>query len=127
MIVSIGVDLIEINRIASALDRNANRFRDRIFTTSEINYCEGRGSRLASYAGRFAAKEAVMKALGMGWFDGVFWRDIEVVSGTNGAPSVRLSGYAKQRFNHIGAAKAHLSISHSRDLAIAQVVFESPS
>jgi holo-[acyl-carrier protein] synthase len=125
MTISVGVDLIEIARIGGALSRAANRFRDRVFSASEISYCEARGSRTASYAARFAAKEAVMKALGMGWFDGIAWREIEVVSGTNGAPSIRLSGRALERFNSLGAARSHLSLSHSRDLAIAEVIFES--
>jgi len=125
MTVSIGIDLIEIARVSAAMNRIQDRFRQRVFSDSEIAYCEGRGSKAASYAARFAAKEAAMKALGMGWFDGIKWRDIEVVSGQNGAPSLKLSGKALERFNALGATRAHLSLSHSRDMAIAQVFFES--
>ena len=125
MIVALGVDIIEIARIEDAFARLGHRFRDRIFTESEIAYCESRGSRHASYAARFAAKEAVMKALGTGWGDGVRWRDIEVRRAESGGPSVFLTGQAFERFRELGAAKVHLSLSHSREIAIAQVVFES--
>lgn len=125
MIVSVGIDLIEISRIESALARSSHRFRGRVFTESEIAYCESRASKAASYAGRFAAKEAAMKALGLGWFDGIAWRDIEVVNGENGAPSINLYGAALERFKSLGASASHLSLSHSRDLAIAEIVFES--
>jgi len=124
MIVALGVDIIEIARIEEAFARRGARFRDRIFTQTEIDYCESRGSKFASYAARFAAKEAVMKALGTGWGDGVRWRDIEIVRGS-GAPSVVLSGRALERFREMGAVKVHLTLSHTRDIAIAQVVFES--
>jgi holo-[acyl-carrier protein] synthase len=124
MIVALGVDIVEIARIEEAFARRGRRFRDRIFTESEISYCESRGSKFASYAARFAAKEAVMKALGTGWGDGVRWRDVEVVRGA-GAPTVVLSGRALQIFRELGAAKAHLTLSHSRELAIAQVIFET--
>jgi holo-[acyl-carrier protein] synthase len=126
MIVSIGIDLIEIDRVSRALGRQPNRFRERVFTQGEISYCEARGSKLASYAARFAAKEAAMKALGMGWFDGIAWRDIEVTNMPSGAPSIRFHEAALNRFRALGASTAHLSLSHSRDFAIAQVVFESP-
>ncbi len=125
MIVAIGIDIIEIARIQEALGRRGGRFRDRIFTAAEIGYCESRGSRFASYAARFAAKEAAMKALGTGWSDGVRWRDIEVVGAESGAPQLRLAGRALDRFLGMGGLRAHLSLSHSRELAMAQVVFES--
>ncbi|HEY6332705.1 MAG TPA: holo-ACP synthase [Blastocatellia bacterium] len=125
MIVSIGIDLIEISRIENALTRRTQRFRDRVFTKPEIAYCESRASKVASYAARFAAKEAAMKALRMGWFDGVAWRDIEVASGAGGAPSINLYRAALERFKSLGATASHLSLSHSRDLAIAEIVFES--
>jgi holo-[acyl-carrier protein] synthase len=124
MIVALGVDIVEIARIEEAFARRGARFRDRIFTQTEIDYCESRGSKFASYAARFAAKEAVMKALGTGWGDGVRWRDIEIVRGS-GAPTVVLAGRALERFRELGAERAHLTLSHSREVAIAQVVFES--
>ena len=125
MIVAIGIDIVEIARIEEVFARRGTRFRDRVFTEAEIAYCEPRGSRFASYAARFAAKEAMMKALGTGWAKGVAWRDVEVLRGEKGAPSVNLRGRALECFNGLGARKAHISMSHSRDLAIAQVVLES--
>lgn len=125
MIIAIGTDIIEIERIKEALLRSGDRFRNRIFTEVEIRYCESLSVPYPSYAARFAAKEAAMKALGTGWRAGVRWRDIEVVRERGGAPSLRLSGRALERFQQIGAKRAHLSLSHSRDLAIAQVIFEA--
>ena len=125
MIVAIGIDSIEISRIEEVFFRRGPRFRDRVFTTDEIAYCEPRGSKFASYAVRFAAKEAIMKALGTGWAAGIAWRDIEVVRGEKGAPSIRLSGRALEVFNEMGARSVHLSLTHSRDIATAQVILES--
>ena len=125
MIVAIGIDLIEISRIEESLSKPGTRLRDRVFTPSEIAYCESRAARFASYAARFAAKEAAMKALGTGWAKGIGWQEIEVISDKAGAPSLRLSGSALERFQSLGARTAHVSLSHSQDLAIAQVVFES--
>ena len=124
MIVSIGVDIVEISRIAERVEEAESRFRQRLFTAGEIAYCEGRASKAASYAARFAAKEAAMKALGTGWAEGVGWQDIEVVNDEAGAPSLRLTGRALERFQAIGAKHAFLSLSHSKDTAIAQVIFE---
>lgn len=125
MIVAIGIDLIEIARIEEVFARRGDRFRARVFTEGEISYCEARASRLASYAARFAAKEAAMKALGTGWSEGVGWKDIEVVRVASDAPALQLSGRALERMREIGANRAHVSLSHSGDLAIAQVVLES--
>lgn len=124
MIVAIGIDLIEISRIEEVFARRGDRFRDRVFAEGEISYCERQASKFASYAARFAAKEAVMKALGTGWSDGVGWRDVEVVRGSKGAPVLQLHGRALERMNEIGATKAHLSLTHSGNLAMAQVVLE---
>lgn len=125
MIAAIGIDIIEISRVAQSIDQHGSRFIERVFTAGEIAYCEARPSRVASYAARFAAKEAVMKALGTGWGDGVGWRQIEVVCGEGGAPSLSLSGRALERLKELGAARAHLSMSHSDLMAMAQVILES--
>lgn len=124
MIVAIGIDLVEIGRIAEVFARRGDRFRARVFTVSEITYCEARASKPASYAVRFAAKEAAMKALGTGWSDGVAWKEIEVLSSVGGAPVINFHGRALERMHEIGATKAHVSLSHSGNLAIAQVVLE---
>lgn len=125
MIVAIGIDIVEVSRIEEVFARRGERFRDRVFTKAEIDYCEKRGSRLMSYAARFAAKEAVMKGLGTGWGSGVRWRDIEVVAAEAGAPAIHLRGRALERLLEIGARKVHLSLTHTRDLAMAEVVLES--
>jgi holo-[acyl-carrier protein] synthase len=124
MIVAIGIDLVEIARIEEVFARRGDRFRARVFTDDEIIYCERRASKFASYAARFAAKEATMKALGTGWSEGVGWMDIEVVSGPNGAPALQLHRRALERLREIGATKAHVSLTHSGSLAMAEVLLE---
>ena len=124
MIIAIGIDIIEIARVEEVFSRQGERFRKRVFTEAEVNYCERRASRMSSYAARFAAKEAAMKALGTGWSDGVRWRDIEVVRGEKGAPAMHLHGRALERLHEIGARRAHLSLTHSEQIAMAQVILE---
>jgi len=113
-----GVDIIEIPRIKQVLDRYGQRFLNRVFTPDEIAYCRGRAPNLA---GRFAAKEAAMKALGTG-VRGVSWKDIEVIRADSGAPSLRLHGRAEKRAERLQMSEMSLSISHSREYAVAFVV-----
>ncbi|HIM49936.1 MAG TPA: holo-[acyl-carrier-protein] synthase [Dehalococcoidia bacterium] len=113
-----GVDIIEIPRIKQVLDRYGQRFLNRVFTPDEIAYCRGRAPNLA---GRFAAKEAAMKALGTG-VRGVSWKDIEVIRADSGAPSLRLHGRAEKRAEWLQVGEMSLSISHSREYAVAFVV-----
>ena len=113
-----GVDIIEIHRIKQVLDRYGERFLNRLFTPNEIDYCRGRAPNLA---GRFAAKEATMKALGTG-ARGVSWKDIEVVRADSGAPSVKLYGRAENRAEGLHVVEISVSISHSREYAVAFVV-----
>ena len=115
-----GVDIIEISRIRDVLNAYQTRFLKRIFTDVEITYCRGRAPNLA---GRFAAKEATMKALGTG-VRGVSWKDIEISRKDSGAPSVLLHGRAARRADILGLKDVSLSISHSRDYAVAFVVLE---
>ena len=115
---STGVDIIEISRVGDVLSRYGDRFLRRVFTEAESAYCRGRPPNLA---GRFAAKEAAMKALGTGT-RGVAWRDIEVVRASSGAPSIQLHGRAEARAQRLGVQELSLSISHSRDYAVAFVV-----
>jgi len=124
MIVATGIDLVEIARVQEALETHGERFRNRVFTEAETDYCERQARRFASYAARFAAKEAAMKALGTGWAGGVRWRDIEVTTNDSGAPAIGLSGRALEILAALGAQKVHVSLSHSDELAIAQVIFE---
>ncbi len=113
-----GVDIIEIERIGRALDRWGQRFLNRIYTTEEISYCRGRAENLAV---RFAAKEAAMKALSTG-LRGVGWKDVEVVRAQGGAPSIQLRGRALLRAEKLGIKELALSLSHSKEYAVAFVV-----
>jgi len=103
------------------LERYGQRFLNRVFTPGEIEYCRGRAPNLAA---RFAAKEAAMKALGTG-FRGVAWKDIEVIRARSGAPSIKLHGRAEIRAQRLGLQEMALSLSHSRDYAVASVVARS--
>ena len=116
-----GIDIIEIARIARVLDRYGERFLGRIYTEGEVVYCRGRPPQLAS---RFAAKEAMMKALGTG-VKGVRWRDIEIVRRKGRAPMVMLHGTAKNKADQLGISELALSLSHSKEFAVASVVGQS--
>jgi holo-[acyl-carrier protein] synthase len=126
MIVAIGIDIIEVARIREVLARTP-RFRERVFTAAERAYCDSRGAVAAQhYAARFAAKEAALKALQTGWRGGISWQDVEVASRDSGAPYLVLHGPVLELFKDSGAAAAHLSLSHTTEHAIAQVVLEQP-
>ena len=116
-----GIDIIEIDRIQNVLSRYGNRFLNKIFTPDEIQYCRGRSPNLA---GRFAAKEATMKALKTG-ARGVSWKDIEVIRASNGAPSIKLYNRALARSESLGVSSLSISFSHSRDYAVASVIASS--
>jgi holo-[acyl-carrier protein] synthase len=123
MIYGIGVDLIEIDRIKQAIERNGQRFVDRVYTKTEQEYCAQRPS-FACYAARFTAKEAFLKALGTGLRKGMRWQDIEVYTDELGKPHVQLYGYLEERAKQEKFERVHLSLSHSSAYAIAQVVIE---
>jgi len=126
-IVGTGVDVCEVARMQAALEepRTGARFRARVFTAGEQRYCEKRGvGRYQSYAARFAAKEATMKALGHGWGKHVGWLDVEVVRTENGRPTVRLHGKAAATAEAAGVTGIHLALTHTRVIAVAQVVTE---
>ena len=125
MILAIGIDIVDVSRIEQAVERHGERFLGRIYTPAEVAYCDGRGARFVHLAGRFAAKEAAMKALGTGWAEGVAWREVEILPSAGGPPQLSLHGVARARFEALGASRAHLSISHTGALAVAQVIFET--
>jgi holo-[acyl-carrier protein] synthase len=125
MIVGTGIDIAEVPRIAEALARFGERFLRRVFTDSEITYCDSKANRVERYAARFAAKEAAMKALGTGWSHGVRWRDIEVRRQPGGRPTIAFHGKAAEISAELGAAHVALSLSHTAEQAIAQVILES--
>ena len=120
-IIGTGLDATDIVRIADAIERYGDRFVNRVFTPGEITYCRNKRNAAASFAARFAAKEAAMKALGTGHSRGVFWRGIEVVRGRSGPPSLRFHEGAAARLDHLGASRAMLTLTHSDALALAHV------
>jgi holo-[acyl-carrier protein] synthase len=124
VIVGLGVDISEVDRIAAAVGRHGQPFLDRVFTPGEIAYCERHRKKFERYAARFAAKEAAMKALGTGWRNGVRWVDIEVAREASGKPILRLHGRARELANALGARRLSLSLTHSGNIAFAQVIFE---
>ena len=120
-IIGSGIDATEIARIQAAIDRYGERFVQRVFTEEEIAYCRRRRDAASSFAARFAAKEAAMKALGTGHSRGVYWRGIEVFR-RGGPPHLRFQDGAAARFAAMGATGTVLTLTHSRDLAIAHVL-----
>ena len=124
MIISIGIDIIEVRRVRETIERTP-RFAERVFTEAERAYCESRGAVAAQhYAARFAAKEAALKALQTGWSGGIAWQDIEVTAKESGAPIVLFHGRARELYEQSGATAAHLSIAHTSEHAVAQVLLE---
>ncbi|MGA8754972.1 MAG: holo-ACP synthase [Stellaceae bacterium] len=124
MIIGLGSDLIDIRRIERVIEQFGDRFLDRIFTQAERSKCDRRANRAASYARRFAAKEACSKALGTGFRRGIFWRDLGVVNLPSGQPTMRLTGGALRRLNEITPADmtARLDITLTDEPPIAQAV-----
>ena len=124
MIVGLGVDITEIDRIAQAVARHGQPFLDRVFTPGEIAYCEKHKKKFERYAARFAAKEATMKALGTGWRNGVRWVDLEVAREPSGKPTLKLHGRARELADQLGVKHISVSLTHSGNTALAQVIFE---
>jgi len=123
-IVSVGLVPARIDRLANVHARPCDRLLERLFTDGERAYCDRRASRMASYAGRFAVKEAVMKALGTGWSSGVSWRDIEVVRKSGSAPELALHGRTAAIARELGIAKIHITITHDAGVAAAVAIAE---
>ena len=123
-IIGIGLDATEIARVAEMIDRYGDRFIRRVFTEGEIAYCQRKRDFASSFAARFAAKEAAMNALGTGHSRGVFWTGIEVVR-RHGPPSLAFHGGAAARMTAMGGTSSLLTLTHSRDLAIAHVMLVS--
>ncbi|MBM4132776.1 MAG: holo-ACP synthase [Nitrospira sp.] len=126
-IVGIGLDLVKIERIRALADRWQERFLERLYTEAERRYCFERASPYASLAGRFAAKEAVLKAIGTGWSAGISWQDIQVLNDGSGKPVAHVQGRAGALLQEAGVTDIHISLSHDADYAIAQVVLTKES
>ena len=123
-IIGVGLDATEIDRIAQTIARYGERFTTRLFTDGEVAYCSQRRVPAIHFAGRFAAKEAAMKALGTGHSQGVLWRDVEVVR-FGGPPQLQFHNGALRRFHAIGGTSSLLTITHCQTLALAQVLILS--
>ena len=124
MIVGIGIDVAEVKRIRAVIESQGERFLRRVFTLEEVAYCEKFKNKYERYAGRFAAKEAAMKALGTGWSRGVRWVGVEVVRARGGRPILELKGEARKVADRLGVKNIALSMTHTVEQAIAQVIFE---
>ncbi len=119
------MDLAEVPRIRASMERFGDRFRDRVFTPGEIAYVERKANKYERYAGRFAAKEAGMKAIGTGWKRGVRWQDFEVINLPSGRPTLRLHGVAARVAEQLGVTNIQLSITHTSELGMAYVILEA--
>ena len=124
MIVGSGVDIAEVPRIRAAIERYGRKFIERIYTPAEIAYVERKANRFERYAARFAAKEAGMKAIGTGWRRGVRWQDFEVANLSTGKPTLRFHGVARDFAARLGVKNVALSITHTAEHALAQVLLE---
>lgn len=124
MIVGTGIDIAEPKRLEEAAGRYGARFLQRLFTPKEIAYCEQKRNKWERYAARFAAKEAAFKALGTGWRQGVRWREVEVRNLSSGKPTLELSGQTKKIARRQGVRHISLTITHTEQFVLAQVIFE---
>ncbi len=118
-VVGIGTDIVECLRIANMIEKHQDVFIGRVYTSGEIEYCSGRKSATQHYAGRWAAKEAILKAMGTGWSNGIQWTDIEIANQMGGKPFVKLAGAAKEIAESRGISEILISISHCRLFATA--------
>jgi len=125
VIIGIGVDIVEIRRFGEVLGRQKDRFIQRVFTAGEQAYCRAHRDPVPHFAARFAAKEALFKALGTGWAKGVSWLDVDVCREGQNAPTIILRGEAEKIGRSLGASEVHLSLSHSNDSAVAVVILET--
>ena len=124
-IVGTGIDLVEVPRVAASIARFGERFLRRVFTEAEIRYCRSKANSTERFAARFAAKEAGMKALGTGWRAGVAWREVEVGREPSGKPTIFFRGRAAEHAARLGMTRASLSLTHTEQHAVAQVILES--
>jgi len=124
MIISTGIDIVEVYRIRETMERTP-RFTERVFTAVEREYCDSKGAAaFQSYAGRFAAKEAFLKALKTGWRGKIAWHDVEILNDEDGVPILNITGEALAILEKRGADRVHLSISHTAEHAAANVILE---
>jgi holo-[acyl-carrier protein] synthase len=119
MVESLGIDIVEVKRVKTLMEKWGDRFLHRVFTPGEIAYCRGKNAPEQSFAARFAAKEAILKAIGTGLSQGIRWTSMEIVNDENGSPSVKLGERIKDK---IGDKKILISMSHTKEYAVAQAI-----
>ncbi|WP_298867437.1 holo-ACP synthase [uncultured Gimesia sp.] len=122
VIVGLGTDIVEIERIGQMIERHGETFLDRVFTENENKYCGTKKNKEQHYAGRWAAKEAVMKALGTGFIKGIGWKEIEVINLASGKPTIVISGGVERQAGELGITEILITISHSREFATATAI-----
>ena len=125
-IIAHGIDLVDFPRIEQMVERHGDRFVNRIFTAAEQAYARGHKNTIEKYAGRFAAKEAILKVLGTGWRGSIAWRDMEITNDPRGQPLVALSGACEQIARRLGIVQVLVSITHTRALAVATAIGLGP-
>ncbi|OQX83893.1 hypothetical protein B6D60_09935 [candidate division KSB1 bacterium 4484_87] len=124
MIIGIGVDIVNVSRLKASVERFGDRFLKRVFTARELQDCLGNANQFEKLAARFAAKEAVVKAIGIGLRNGITWQDVEVRNDGMGKPEIHSYGKCKQMLHVLSVSRMHVSLSHDTDTAIAMIVLE---
>jgi holo-[acyl-carrier protein] synthase len=127
MVLAHGIDMVQCSRVAEAIKKHGRHFLDRVFTPTELDYCLGKKRRIEHLAGRFAAKEAVLKVLGTGWTSGINWTDVEIKNDPSGQPRASLSGRCREIAEEIGLGNIFVSISHIGTHAVASAIGTSAS
>lgn len=123
MIAGVGIDIIEVDRIATRIEKE-NGFRELVFSKKEIDYCEGKTNKFEHYAARFAAKEAFFKAIGTGWIEGSFFNEIEITNDNSGKPELALLNTTEKALESLGIYKIWVTLSHVKTMATAVVIVE---
>ena len=124
MIFGTGIDIIEVDRIKNSIQKYSDRFKKKIFTQKEIDYCHSQADPAKHFAARFTVKEAVLKCFGTGLTGGILWKDIEVDKLNSGQPVLNLYGNAKELFNQLNLKHIHISITHDKTYAVAHAIAE---
>ena len=124
MIVGTGIDIVEINRIKHSIIKYSDRFKNKVFTQKEIDYCHSQADPAKHFAARFSVKEAVLKCFGTGMSGGILWKDVEVDNKKSGQPTLNLYGKGKELFNQLKIKHIHISITHDKSYAVAHAIAE---
>ena len=124
MIIGTGIDIVEIDRIKRSIIKYSDRFKNKVFTQREIDYCHSQADPAKHFAARFSVKEAVLKCFGTGMAGGILWKDVEVDNKKSGQPTLNLYGKGKELFNQLNIKHIHISITHDKSYAVAHAIAE---